>query len=159
MTEFLPRIARPCPLRANERPAPGSECTRCARRVHDLDTMSVVERQAFLAGCQASVCVAYTRRVARSALGLGVLAAMSAGMAQASPVLQDAEALTIELEIVGGTGEDPSADLIDAQEEADYRALAGLPTLDDASTPSTSITDEVTAPSPIDPRSSTRKRD
>jgi len=78
----FPKIDSPCPLRFGALPEPGRDfCTRCERRVHNLDRMSASERRAFVAACEGPVCVAYTAR----RLGVAVAAAGLAAALQAAP--------------------------------------------------------------------------
>ncbi|QBB70987.1 hypothetical protein ELE36_11860 [Pseudolysobacter antarcticus] len=89
----FPRIDSPCPLRFNSMPgAAGFDCSQCQRHVHNLSAMSESAREQFLAGCDDSVCVAYTvPRVSPRAATAWVLAAsvgLMAGsaMAQSTPL-------------------------------------------------------------------------
>jgi hypothetical protein len=83
----VPKITSPCPLRLAGTPQPGMDfCGHCQRRVHNLDLMSVSEKEEFLGGCAGNVCVSYT--VKRTApipvvLSLG-LAAVVAGFSNAA---------------------------------------------------------------------------
>lgn len=74
----VPVITSPCPLRWRETPKPGADfCGQCQRRVHNLDLMSMPEREAFLQGCSGEVCVSYTIKRTRPlpvAVGLGLAA-------------------------------------------------------------------------------------
>lgn len=84
----VPVITSPCPLRWAGPPQPGMDfCGHCQRRVHNLDGMSVPEREEFLEGCSGSVCVSYTvKRAARIPVALGVGLAVVAGAANAADV-------------------------------------------------------------------------
>ena len=77
----VPVITSPCPLRWAASPQPGMDfCGRCQRRVHNLDLMSVPEREEFLRGCSGNVCVSYTvKRAARIPVALGLGLAVAAG--------------------------------------------------------------------------------
>jgi hypothetical protein len=74
----VPVINSPCPLRWREAPTPGADfCGQCQRRVHNLDLMSMAEREAFLQGCTGEVCVSYTVKRRTSlpvAVGFGLAA-------------------------------------------------------------------------------------
>jgi hypothetical protein len=84
-------------------------CGQCQRRVHNLDLMSMSERDSFFKGCSGEVCVSYTinRRPLPIAVGLG-LAALAAGPITnaddtlASPTGIYCEGDWVEV-IVGGT--------------------------------------------------------
>lgn len=78
----VPVITSPCPLRWKSMPSAGMDfCNQCSRRVHNLDGMSDVEREAFFANCSGEVCVAYTVRRPRAFAGvLGIAAALGGGM-------------------------------------------------------------------------------
>ena len=84
MSSF-PKIDSPCPLRWNAAPAAGRDfCNRCRRRVHNLDDLDETQRRALLAGCEETICVAYTvRRPLRivAVAGLGLAAALGAAAA------------------------------------------------------------------------------
>lgn len=65
-------------------------CGRCSRRVHNLDGMSDVQREALLANCSGEVCVAYSVRHSfglAGAVGLGVAAVLGMKGAVAQDVL------------------------------------------------------------------------
>ena len=72
-----PRIDSPCPLRFSSLPTAGMDfCTRCARRVHNLDQLSEGARLQFLKSCEGPVCVAYTvRRSVGAAAATALVAA------------------------------------------------------------------------------------
>src|ERR1700748_110730 len=82
----VPVITSPCPLRWAGAPQPGRDfCGHCQRRVHNLDLMSLPEREAFLTGCSGDVCVSYTvKRTARLPVALGLGLAMVAGSTNAT---------------------------------------------------------------------------
>lgn len=85
----FPKIDSPCPLRWNAAPAAGRDfCSLCRRRVHNLDDLDETQRRALLAGCEETICVAYTvkrsRRIAAAA-GLGLAAALSVAAAAEPP--------------------------------------------------------------------------
>lgn len=65
----FPKIDQPCPLGIEEQKRLDGYCTRCERRVHSLDAMSVAEREALLRSACGSICVSYhvpsPRRTAR----------------------------------------------------------------------------------------------
>lgn len=146
----VPKITSPCPLRWAGPPQPGMDfCGHCQRRVHNLDLMSVAERQDFLQGCSGSVCVSYTvRRAARIPVALGLtLAAVVAGstsaadVASSPPVVTSPDSPYCDLSehgevIVGGTeaGEklqwvdDTEARLPDKPELPDIDSSTWLPT-------------------------------
>lgn len=69
----VPVISSPCPIRWLEAPKPGADfCGQCQRRVHNLDLMSMAEREAFLQACTEEVCVSYTvKRPACLSLAVG----------------------------------------------------------------------------------------
>ena len=104
MAKF-PVIDSPCPLRANATPQPGRDhCGHCDRKVHNLDGMSMQQRESFLRSCTGKVCVAYTVHRAAPhrnlALGASLVAAMSgSGMAMAqqapAPLIPDASQRTL----------------------------------------------------------------
>ena len=144
----VPVITSPCPLRWAGPPQPGMDfCGHCQRRVHNLDLMSIREREEFLTGCSGNVCVSYTvKRAARIpvALGLG-LAAMAgstnaADVATSPPVITSPDSPYCELGqgevIVGGTeaGEElqwvdeAEARLPDKPDLPDIDASTWLPT-------------------------------
>lgn len=97
----FPRIDSPCPLRFDRMPgAAGFDCGQCQRHVHNLSAMSELAREEFLAGCDDSVCVAYTvpsnhpRATAAWVMAATVGVMSTAAMAQStSPATLD-EALT-----------------------------------------------------------------
>lgn len=130
MDEHLPRIARPCPLRATTRPAPGTDCEHCARRVHELDAMSPAQRRDFLATCHEPICVSYTRKLALRTAGLGLVTALASTAVNAQTPLEASGDQLLNIVVMGGTRADPLDDPISADEEADYAALAGLPTIE-----------------------------
>ncbi|HVH35068.1 MAG TPA: hypothetical protein VM847_13260 [Tahibacter sp.] len=82
----FPKSDSPCPLRWNAAPSAGRDfCSLCRRRVHNFDDLDETQRRALLAGCQDTICVAYTvRRPLRmaAAAGLGLAAALSAAAAE-----------------------------------------------------------------------------
>jgi hypothetical protein len=90
----FPKIDSPCPLRFGALPEPGRDyCTRCERRVHNLDALSAPARRAFLAACDGPVCVAYTRPVSR-ALGSAIAAAGVTALLSGAPA--GADELSVE---------------------------------------------------------------
>ena len=139
----VPIITSPCPLRWRGPPAPGMDfCGHCKRRVHNLDLMSMQEREAFLSGCTASVCVSYTvPRAVRIPLAMGLSLAALASAAQAGDLptnpdnaysnIADIDAMT-----VGGTEAGEKLQWIDPAEARapskpdlpDIDAAAWLPT-------------------------------
>lgn len=80
----VPVITSPCPLRWRESPQAGRDfCGHCQRRVHNLDGMNQVQREAFLAGCTGEVCVSYTIKRSRwpaLAAGLGLASGLAGGV-------------------------------------------------------------------------------
>ena len=82
----VPKITSPCPLRWAGSPQPGMDfCGHCQRRVHNLDLLSVPERDEFLQGCSGNVCVSYTvKRAARLPVALGLGLAVVAGSTSAA---------------------------------------------------------------------------
>lgn len=122
-----PRITSPCPLRFGALPQAGMDfCTRCTRRVHNLDAMDEAARTAFFAGCNgAKVCVAYTVRRAPALLAAGAGLALLAGCA-ATP------------EAAGVAG--PAAgDPLDAQEYVLLGGVEGEPALVDVDDPAVAL--------------------
>jgi hypothetical protein len=84
----VPVITSPCPVRWAGAPQPGMDfCGHCQRRVHNLDLMTVAEREAFLKGCSGDVCVSYTVKRVRIPVALGLAAAVAvAGSTNAADV-------------------------------------------------------------------------
>lgn len=107
----VPVITSPCPLRFSSAPQPGQDfCGHCQRQVHNLDVMSAQERETFLAGCSAKVCVSYTvRRPLRASLALGAtvaaaaLAGSAGAQAPAPTVMPDSPFCEIEEVLVMGS--------------------------------------------------------
>jgi hypothetical protein len=87
----VPVITSPCPFRWRESPVPGKDfCGHCQRHVHNLDLMTMQERETFLSGCTGNVCVSYTvRRAARIPLAMGLSLAVLAGSANACDLPPD----------------------------------------------------------------------
>jgi hypothetical protein len=70
-------------------------CGHCQRRVHNLDLMSVPEREDFLRGCSGNVCVSYTvKRAARIPVALGLGLAMVGGATNAADVANSPAVVT-----------------------------------------------------------------
>lgn len=139
----VPVITSPCPLRWNAAPQPGKDfCGQCQRRVYNLDLLSDAERQTFLSGCDAKVCVYYTvrrKKAAASAVGLGlatVAGVLNVGAASAddapSPVIVSGDycdPLLQEWVVVGGTSAGRELEWVDEQ-EAQRPAKPDLPEID-----------------------------
>lgn len=145
----VPVITSPCPLRMNGAPQPGRDfCGNCQRRVHNLDLMSLAEREEFLVGCEGKVCVSYTvRRAARlsTAIGIGIVAAAglsaSVNADEAPPVVVmpgSPACEDLEIVLVGGTEagsklqwvDESEAKLADKPELPQIGAQDWLPTPD-----------------------------
>jgi hypothetical protein len=93
-----PRIDSPCPLRWSSMPGVhGFDCSQCHRHVHNLSAMSESARSEFLAGCDDSVCVAYTvPRTHPRAAAAWVLAATVGVMAAGSALAQSSPPATLD---------------------------------------------------------------
>lgn len=122
-----PVITSPCPLRWSKAPQPGNDfCGQCQRRVHNLDGMSMSEREAFFSGCSGEVCVSYTvRRPLRAAIALGAGLAAAAALsgsasAEAPPaeVMPDSPYCDLEEVLMGGTGVGEQLQWVDETEVA-----------------------------------------
>jgi hypothetical protein len=139
----VPKITSPCPLRWAASPQPGMDfCGHCQRRVHNLDLMSVPEREEFLQGCSGNVCVSYTvKRAARFPVALGLGLAVVAGSTSAADVVTTPDSPYCDPAglgdiILGGTeaGEklqwvdDAEAQLPDKPDLPDIDASTWLPT-------------------------------
>ena len=146
----VPVITSPCPLRWAGPPQPGMDfCGHCQRQVHNLDLMSVAERETFLKGCAGNVCVSYTvKRAARLPVALGLGLAAMAGATSAADVADSAPTVVVSADspycdlaaygerTAGGTeaGEklqwvdDTEAALPDKAELPDIEAATWLPT-------------------------------
>jgi len=138
----VPIITSPCPLRWAGPPQPGMDfCGNCRRSVHNLDLMSIPERETFLMGCSGNVCVSYTvKRAARIPVALGIGLAVVAGSTNATDVVTSPDSPYCNLPdyeiMVGGTeaGEklqwvdDAEAKLPDKPELPDIGASTWLPT-------------------------------
>src|SRR6266478_2939072 len=85
----VPKITSACPLRWAGSPQPGMDfCGHCQRRVHNLDLMSIPERETFLMGCSGNVCVSYTvKRAARIPVALSLGLAAVVGSTNAADVV------------------------------------------------------------------------
>jgi hypothetical protein len=111
-----PKIDSPCPMRWTALPESGRDfCTRCEKRVYNLDRMSTDERKSFLSKCRGPVCVAYSVSprpvLSHTIASIGVAAALmampivagadgtTAGTATAS---QSASGAPIQSVVVGG---------------------------------------------------------
>jgi hypothetical protein len=117
-------------------------CGHCQRRVHNLDLMSIPERETFLMGCSGNVCVSYTvKRAARIPIALSLGLAAVAGSTNAADVVVSPDGPYCglpgyELAMVGGTeaGEklqwvdDAQARLPDKPDLPDIDASTWLPT-------------------------------
>ena len=125
----VPVITSPCPLRWKSAPQPGQDfCGQCQRRIHNLDLMSAVQREEFLAGCaEEKVCVSYTvRRAAKlsTAIGVGITAAAgltASAVADTAPpvvVMPDSPQCDLEWVIVGGTEAGEKLQWVDESEAA-----------------------------------------
>ncbi|MEO0425720.1 MAG: hypothetical protein AAF184_25545 [Pseudomonadota bacterium] len=78
----FPKVQRPCPLNVDPKTdVRAGVCRHCERQVVDLNAMSDTQREAFVAGCDAPVCVSYSIPVSR------VVAASVAGAMLASQPL------------------------------------------------------------------------
>jgi hypothetical protein len=140
----VPKITSPCPLRWAGSPQPGMDfCGHCQRRVHNLDLMSVPEREEFLTGCSGNVCVSYTvKRAARIPVALGLsLAAVAGSTTNAADVVTSPDSPYCNLAdygeaTIGGTeaGEklqwvdEAEAKLADKPDLPDIDASTWLPT-------------------------------
>ena len=154
----VPVITSPCPLRWKNMPGAGMDfCSQCSRRVHNLDGMSDVQRQAFFASCSGEVCVAYTARRPRALAGvLGIAAALGGGMTATAFAQDDvptivtgptcdpnAKSQFIETITVGGVKSARDAKWVDEREAqipevpqiGEIDAAEWLPTPDDAHAP------------------------
>lgn len=102
----VPKITSPCPLRWAAAPQPGMDfCGHCQRRVHNLDLMSIPEREAFLKSCSGNVCVSYTvKRAARIPVALGLGLAAVGGSTNAADVATSAPVVVV-------TADSPYCDL------------------------------------------------
>jgi hypothetical protein len=107
-------------------------CGQCQRRVHNLDLMSVAEREAFLGGCSEKVCVSYTvKRTARLPVALGLGFALAAG-ANAADVIEtgpDGPYCNLDVVITGGTEAGEKLQWVD-EAEARLPEKADLPEID-----------------------------
>ena len=108
----------------------GDMCSKCNRQVHNLDAMSELERTAFLATCEAEICVSYSiplrRTIAAAAVGASLMAtSAAAGEAatdyQPTPIststVQATEHPAVMYVIVGGVKNATTADYIDTEED------------------------------------------
>lgn len=120
-----PRIDPPCPLRFGAMPQAGQDfCTRCARRVHNLDAMDDQQRADFLAACSGPVCVSY--RVRRSPLlAAGAGLALLAGCSHTPEMTVASQVKEVEAPwdgfFVGGVDDPSQAQMVDVD------ALPDLP--------------------------------
>lgn len=131
----VPRITSPCPLRWNSAPQPGMDfCGHCSRSVHNLDSMTDAQREAFLTECSGKVCVSYTVPLTRrtpSRIGIGLAAGvLVAGAALAEDLYSGVptngqpaageycDPLGYEDIIVGGTNAGKDVQWIDESEAA-----------------------------------------
>jgi len=111
-------------------------CGQCQRRVHNLDLMSLAEREVFLSGCSEKVCVSYTvKRTARIPVALGLGLALAAGANAADVVETGPDGPYCNLEyvdvLVGGTEAGERLQWVD-ETEAALSEKADLPEIDAA---------------------------
>ncbi len=87
----VPVIDSPCPIAGKRVPGGASEhCSTCDRAVFNLNSMSDLERRAFMGGCSGKVCVAYTVRVPlrRSAFAASLAVAALVALPAAADVAE-----------------------------------------------------------------------
>ena len=131
----VPVISSPCPMRWREAPKPGADfCGQCQRRVHNLDLMSMAEREAFLQRCTGEVCVSYTvRRPASLPLavgfGLAALAVVPITNANDSADAPPYEATVENSFALGGTRAGDKLQWVD-ESEAQLPEKADLPDIE-----------------------------
>ena len=132
----VPVITSPCPLRFKGSPQPGMDfCGHCQRRVHNLDSMSHLERERFLVGCSGEVCVSYTvkrRALKPLALGLGLAVLAVSTNAEDKVASPDSPYCDLENVIMGGTAAGKNLQWVDASQAA-LPAKPDLPDIDAAS--------------------------
>lgn len=130
----VPLISSPCPIRWKEAPKSGADfCGRCQRRVHNLDLMSMAEREAFLEGCAEEVCVSYTVKRTASlplAIGFGLAALAVVPVTNANDSVDAAPYETIDNPMVlGGTQAGDKLQWVD-ESEARLPQKADLPDIE-----------------------------
>ena len=132
----VPKITSACPLRWAGSPQPGMDfCGHCQRRVHNLDLLSVPEREEFLQGCSGNVCVSYTvKRAARLPVALGLGLAVVAGSTSAADVVTTPDSPYCDLPgsgdfLVGGTEAGEKLQWVD-EAEAKLPNKPDLPDID-----------------------------
>jgi hypothetical protein len=121
----VPVITSPCPFRWKGTPQTGQDfCGQCQRQVHNLDGMSISQKDAFFAGCAGEVCVAYTVRrpvrVSIAAVGLAAMVSLGGAVAaEESPaVTTEEEGELLEVVVVGGTVAGDKLQWVDEAEAA-----------------------------------------
>lgn len=123
---MFPPITSPCPLQSIQFPESGNfNCSTCKREVHDLSSMTMNERDAFLRSCSGKVCVSYkvkrgVKQLQRSAIaGLFLVSATGLALPAAAQV---GDALVEDLDeiFVGGITLPPHIEQAeDAKQQSD----------------------------------------